>query len=119
MLDSDLGNSSEKGLGSIKTENNTISRAKQKVSYWGYHSLDSDDELIPNYYQIEAELQGTLDNLEGARRQATRHELREASKDYSGGGAAGGFAKGFAFIGREKQRDTGSYSHFLKARQPI
>jgi len=34
--------------------------------------------------------------LEGTRRQATRHELREASKDYSGGGAAGGFAQGFA-----------------------
>lgn len=56
----------------------------------------SDDELIMRYYQIDAELQGDLDDLESAREQATRHELREASKDYSGGGDAGGFAKGFA-----------------------
>lgn len=56
----------------------------------------SDDELIARYYQIEAELQGDLDDLESARGQATRYELREASKDYSGGGAVGGFAQGFA-----------------------
>ena len=56
----------------------------------------SDDELITRYYQISAELQGALDDLEGARRQAVREEIREASKDYGGGGAVGGFAEGFS-----------------------
>jgi len=66
--------------------------AKERIAIPYY----SDDELITRYYQISAELQGALDDLEGARGQATRHELREASKDYNGGGAAGGFAQGFA-----------------------
>ncbi|NQS90590.1 hypothetical protein HQ584_12470, partial [Patescibacteria group bacterium] len=45
-----------------------------------------------------AELQGTLDDLESARRQATREEIRETNKDYSGGGFAQGLAQG---LGRE------------------
>lgn len=57
----------------------------------------SDDELITNYYQIGAELQGALDDLKGARGQAVRHSLEQSrEKSYSGGGAAGGFAQGFA-----------------------
>lgn len=67
-----------------------LARERRAIPYY------SDDELITRYYQVDAELQGDLDDLESARGQATRHELREASKDYSGGGAAGGFAKGFA-----------------------
>jgi len=55
----------------------------------------SDDELIARYYQINAELQGALDDLESARRQAVRYSL-EQSKDSGRGGAAGGFAQGFA-----------------------
>lgn len=54
----------------------------------------SDDELITNYYQIDAELQGTLDDLEGARRQAQRHSL-EQSEDSGEGGFVQGFARGF------------------------
>lgn len=65
--------------------------AREKIAIPDY----SDDELITNYYQINAELQGTLDDLESARRQAVRHSL-EQSEDSGGGGAVGGFAQGFA-----------------------
>lgn len=67
-----------------------LARERRAIPYYG------DDELITRYYQIKGELQGLLDDLESARGQATRHELREASKDYSGGGFWGGFAQGFA-----------------------
>lgn len=48
--------------------------AREKIAISSY----ADDELITNYYQIDAELEGALDDLEGARR-----------------GAGGGFAEGF------------------------
>ena len=54
----------------------------------------SDDELITNYYQIDAKLQGVLDDLEGTRGQATRYSLEQSKKTSEGysGGAAAGFA---------------------------
>ena len=48
--------------------------AREKIAISSY----ADDELITNYYQIDAELEGALDDLESARR-----------------GAGGGFAEGF------------------------
>ena len=51
----------------------------------------SDDELITNYYQIDAELQGALDDLESARGQATRYSLEQRKKT-----SEGGFGEGFA-----------------------
>lgn len=58
----------------------------------------SDDELITKYYQIGAELQGLLDDLEGARGQAARYSLEQSKKSSEGhsGGAAAGFAEGFS-----------------------
>lgn len=48
--------------------------ARERIAISSY----VDDELITNYYQIDAELEGALDDLESARR-----------------GTGGGFAEGF------------------------
>jgi len=66
--------------------------AREKIAVPHY----SDNELITNYYQINAELQGALDDLESARRQATRYSLEQSKKTSEGGGFAQGFAEGFA-----------------------
>ena len=62
--------------------------AKERIAIPDY----SDDELITRYYQIGAELERALDDLESARGQATRYSL-EQSKKTSGGGFGEGFAR--------------------------
>lgn len=79
-----------------KESKERLATERRAISYY------SNDELITNYYQIDAELQGALDNLEGARRQAVREEIREVSVDHRGGFAEG-FSRGFK-VGVIKER---------------
>ncbi len=45
----------------------------------------ADDELITNYYQIDAELEGALDDLEGARRGIGEGFAEGFLREYKGG----------------------------------
>lgn len=65
--------------------------ASEKIAIPHY----TDDELLERYYQIEIELQETLDDLESTRAQAMRRTIEDKTTDHAGG-AAGGFAKGFS-----------------------